>query len=269
MSFTDTARRMAGAALAAALLTGLPTAAPTYAANSTGCEGGAFKVTMPNGQVLATNAGFKFAPGTLPTGGIVQIRGKYVEYDLNVSTFAIYNATMTGAANALDMTGGQRTVLFASKVPDLSPTALDDGELNIQISTAKLVVQRKGRSASMKIQASDCATGGIFQMEPEQDTTFTHTLAPGMYYFKNPYTGKINFGNGTMLRGKDSPQSATRLTQTDTVTTWKVLSGGRMGMVMGEDSVEASAGATPCVQQCQASEQIQGSLAVTDPAFSA
>src|SRR5690606_3890080 len=42
----------------------------------------------------------------------------------------------------------------------------------------------------MKIQAKDCAQGGIFQMEPERSdktaTKFTHTLATGVFYFDNP-----------------------------------------------------------------------------------
>jgi hypothetical protein len=41
-----------------------------------------------------------------------------------------------------------------------------------------------------------------------------------------------------------------------------------MGQVLGEDAVELSAGATPCVTDCQAQNQIRGSLAVTDPAYS-
>jgi hypothetical protein len=78
----------------------------------------------------------------------------------------------------------------------------------------------------------------------------------------------VNFGNGGVFRGKDSPQVATRLSQTDTVSTWSVASGGRMGGVLGEDAVELSAGATSCVQDCQAQNRIRGSLPVTDPAFS-
>ena len=107
-------------------------------------------------------------------------------------------------------------------------------------------------------------------MEPEAPSavTITHTLAPGISYFVNPYTGKVNFGNGTRFRGKDSPQVATRLSQTDTQTTWSVASGGRMGGVFGEDAVELSAGATNCVEDCQAQNRIRGSLPVTDPAFS-
>jgi len=270
MILSSMARRRVALVASAALAIGtLAGAVPSYAASSTGCEGGAFTVTLPGGQVLAGNSGWKIAAGSLPSGGTLQVRGRYVEYDVNVSTFAVYNATLTGAPNALDLTGGVRTVLFASKVPDLSPSALDSGELNVQISPAKLVMQRRGTGGQMKVQASDCATGGVFQLEPGQNTTFTHTLASGMFYFKNPYTAKINFGNGGMLRGKDSPQSATRVSQSGTASVWNVAAGGRMGMVLGEDAVEITNGAFPCVQQCQASEQIQGSLPVTDPFFTA
>src|ERR1044072_1765358 len=92
----------------------------------------------------------------------------------------------------------------------------------------------------MKIQAKDCAQGGIFQMEPERAdgtaTTFTHTLAPGAFYFDNtnfrqrirtavpfvadagttiqlPVTARVNFGNdfSSKFVGRDSAQVATRL----------------------------------------------------------
>src|SRR4051794_33199453 len=128
---------------------------------------------------------------------------------------------------------------------------------------------RRGSGAKMKIQAKDCAQGGIFQMEPEAPAavTITHTLAAGMFYFVNPFTQKVNLGNGTIFRAKDSPQVATRLSQTDTQTVWSVASGGRMGGVLGEDAVELSAGASNCVQDCQAQNRVRGSLPVTDPAF--
>jgi hypothetical protein len=141
--------------------------------------------------------------------------------------------------------------------------------MEISVSPQTALVKRKGSAGSMKLQVKDCATGGIFQMEPEMGSavTVTHTLAPGIFYFTNPSTGKINFGDGNQLRGKDSPQMATRLSQTSAATVWSVQSGGRMGGVLGEDAVELSAGASPCVQQCQARNQVQGSLPVTDPAF--
>ena len=72
-----------------------------------------------------------------------------------------------------------------------------------------------------------------------------------------------------MLRGKDSPQVATKTFQDRTTTTWVVQPGGRLGGVLGEDAIELSAGATSCTTQCQAQNQIRGSLRVpqlpTDP----
>lgn len=134
------------------------------------------------------------------------------------------------------------------------------------------VVLPGGRALSgytgFKIAAKDVAPGGTVQVRG-QNTTITHTLASGIFYFKNPYTGKINFGNGAVLRGKDSPQSATRLSQDGSVSVWSVASGGRMGMVLGEDAVELSAGAAPCTADCQAQERIRGSLPVADPFFAA
>jgi len=42
----------------------------------------------------------------------------------------------------------------------------------------------------MKIQAKDCANGGVFQMEPVRAdgaaTVFTHVLGDGVFYFDNP-----------------------------------------------------------------------------------
>jgi hypothetical protein len=83
----------------------------------------------------------------------------------------------------------------------------------------------------------------------------------------------VNFGNGVdadathqMLLGKDSPQVATKLAQSATVSRWSVASGGRMGGVLGEDAIELSAGATNCTSDCQARNRVQGSLPVpADP----
>ena len=244
-------------------------ASTTLAATSSGCLNGDFRVILPSGQTLSGYTSWKLSRSALPANSRIAVRGRYVEFDVDVSTLAAYNYTLTGASNPEDLTGGVRTVLFASKVPDLAGRTLDSGELEIKLAPQSLELRRSGSAGKMKIQAKDCATGGIFQMEPEMtgNTTITHTLAPGMYYFKNPYTGKINFGNGGLLRGKDSPQVATRLSQTETVTVWSVASGGRMGGVLGEDAVEASAGASQCVQNCQAENQIRGSLPVDDPFF--
>jgi hypothetical protein len=241
------------------------------AANSSACEGGGFTVTLPNGQVLS-GKGTKLKPSQIASHGLLKVKGRYVEFDVDASTFAVYHYTLTGAANALDMTGGVRTELFTRKEPNLGTRTLDSGDLDIDLSSGGLELRRKGGSLKMKIQAKDCAQGGIFQMEPEDEsgaaTVITHTLAtPSIYYFVNPYTGKVNFGNSSIIRGKDSPQVATRISQTDAETVWSVSSGGRMGGVLGEDAVEASGGATPCTHNCQAQNRINGSLPVTDPAW--
>ena len=94
----------------------------------------------------------------------------------------------------------------------------------------------------MKVQAKDCAQGGIFQMEPEREdgtpTIITHTLAPETFYFDNPNfrallgttvpfitdTGetiqmevpaRVNFGNDFSRNfvGRDSAQVAERVPQ--------------------------------------------------------
>jgi hypothetical protein len=257
----------AATAFTTVLVAGAP--APAIAATSAGCESGNFSAVLPSGKILSGNTGFKVASRDLPSGSRVRMVGRYVDFSFDVSTLAVYDYTMTGAPNAMDLTGGVRTPVFASKVPDLGGRTLDGSELEISLSPQTALVKRDGAAGKIKLQVKDCATGGIFQMEPETGAALkvTHTLAPGIFYFTNPYTGKINFGNGARLIGKDSPQVATKLSQSETVTTWSVTSGGRLGGVLGEDAVELSAGATSCVSQCQAQNRIQGSLPVTDPRF--
>lgn len=106
---------------------------------------------------------------------------------------------------------------------------------------------------------------------------FTHTLGPSVFYFNNTVTNKINFGDGidavrsgpdvhNMLLGKDSPQVAKKTYQDGKTTKWLVQPGGRMGGVLGEDSTEAGAPATNCTSDCQAQNQIKGSIPPTqDP----
>jgi hypothetical protein len=252
---------LAGAAIVAAVGSlAAPTAA--RAATSIACDGGDFRAILPDGRVLSGSNGWKIAPRDLPASSRVEIRGKYVQFDLDVSTFAVYDYALTGAANPLDMTGGVFTPLFASKVPDLKGQTLDAGELEIQLSPQSAVIRRRGGGAGMKLQLKDCANGGIFQMEPDQQTVVTHTLAPRIFYFNNPLTGKINFGNGANVIGKDSPQVATKLAQFGNGSIWRIEAGGRMGMVLGEDAIELAPAAPVCIQQCQVQDQVQGTLPV-------
>ena len=84
------------------------------------CQGGAFSlvlpgstVTAPPGQDLRTT----IAANRLGTSFLV--RGRYVEFTVNSATLGVSNWTLTGAPNVDDITGGRRTVVFASKSPDL------------------------------------------------------------------------------------------------------------------------------------------------------
>ncbi|WP_434384310.1 hypothetical protein [Melittangium boletus] len=248
-------------------------ASSAQAANSEACAGGGFTVYLPNNQgTLSGTVKKKVDRKKLPSHGLAQVRGKYIEFDVDVSTLAVYHYTLTGAANALDMTGNTRTELFTRKEPQLGTTVLEKDDLDVELSDGGLTFLRRGSALKMRIQAKDCAQGGIFQMEPENEqgaaTTFIHTLAaPGVFYFVNPYTSKMNFGNSDMIRGKDSPQVATKLAQSEYETTWSVASGGRMGGVLGEDAVESSPAASACVQDCQAQNRIHGSVPVTDPVY--
>jgi hypothetical protein len=216
--------------------------------------------------------------------GAVTVRGVHTTFRIDPATLGVYDYALTGAP-APDRMVTAPTVVFASKVPTLTAAQLASPVLDLQVRDDTLVATFRTAQGKLKIQAKDAPQGGIFQMEPEfgGNVTVTHVLGPTLFYFVNPFTGKINFGDGTpavtasssstgyhqMLLGKDSPQVATKLSQTGSTTVWTVASGGRLGGVLGEDAVELSQGATSCTQDCQAQNRIRGSLPVppdpTDP----
>jgi hypothetical protein len=199
------------------------------AATSGGCVGGGFSALGLSGKQDVT-----IPAGQLPPTFLV--KGKYVEFTIVSSTFGITGYTFTGAPNPLDMTGGRRTVVYASKTPDHRGLQLT-GDVRLKLSDTSFVIERSGPGLKMKIQAKDCASGGLFQMEPERGdntaTRITHTLADGVFYFDNPnfraregdvvpykdttvtVTPRINFANDVSAKfvGRDSAQVATRILQ--------------------------------------------------------
>jgi len=133
--------------------------------------------------------------------------GRYVEFTIVSATFGVENWTLTGAPNPLDITGERRTQVMASKTPDHQGLTLTGG-VDVQIKGADLVISRTGPGLTMKIQAKDCANGGIFQMEPDQQTTVTHKLAPGIF-FAHDYKGTCI--SGLKARKFPTPAPCNRL----------------------------------------------------------
>ena len=213
---------------------------PAHAAAAAGCEGGGFAITGLTGStaVAPTSVGGDLAT-SIPAdslGPSFLVAGRYVEFTVVSSTFGVENWTLTGTPNPLDITGERRTVVMASKTPDHQGLSLTNG-VDVRITGPDLVISRTGPGLAMKIQAKDCANGGIFQIEPTRadgaTTRFTHTLADGVFYFDNSnfraregdqlsfksgtatVRTRINFANDLSPKfvGTDSPQAATRVQQ--------------------------------------------------------
>lgn len=213
------------------------------AASSKGCDGGGFTLLGLSGKIR----------GSVPAGSVPSsflIKGKYVEITVDAATFAVTNWTLTGAPNVLDITGGRRTIVFASKTPNHRGLALT-GDLLIDSDDEQMTIMRSGPGLTMKLQMKDCAQGGIFQMEVEREdqtaTVITHILGDEVFYFDNPnvrdrlgeripcsgilpdgtpvvcnganadgtvtVTARVNFANDFSddFVGRDSPQAATRI----------------------------------------------------------
>ena len=278
------------------------------AASSDACEGGGFTVTQ-----LSDGGSVGQGESTIPASNVPQvffIDGKYVEFFVVASTFGIRNYVFTGAANPADMTGGLRTPVWAEKTPDHRGLVLT-GDISVDIDDEEIALIRSGTGGlTMKIQAKDCAQGGIFQMEPERGdhsaTRITHVLTPNTFYFDNPnfraregdtvpfkdttivVPARVNIANDTSRRfvARDSAQVADRVSEPSCnnqirkrdgtfatvlhcggVTRWDVASGGRMGFVTGEDSVEVAPPPTDCIQNCQAQNRVRGRAVVLGHPF--
>jgi hypothetical protein len=165
------------------------------------------------------------------TGKTMFVHGTMAQFTVNLDTFEVTNYLLTAKS---DVTGGKDTTIFTSKAPQLSSKLT--GPVSLRLQSEQLILSR-GTGANMKIQAKDCSTGGMFQMEAEPGQTYVHQLAAGFHYFEDNL-GRTLFTNGTVI-GRESPELATLVSRTDTQSTWAVQSGGRMGGVFGEDAIEA------------------------------
>jgi hypothetical protein len=219
-------------ALAAAGALALVPATPAHAAKGGTCE--SFKAVV-NGQ---TFSGTQKRTINGPINSIF-VDGTYIEFRVNPSTLAVSRYVHTGVASPrpdknLPFVG--RTPIFESKVPQHGKTLTSP--LSLEINAESLVLQRSGGGQTMKIQAKDCHQGGLFQMEPEPGTVEVNTLATGWRYTGVAAgTGRLCITNGR-ISAYDSPELATLLGFTAQQARWRVLSGGRVGFVIGEDAIE-------------------------------
>jgi hypothetical protein len=205
--------------LALAALGIICTAGETRAASSRFCEGGRWVLTQQGNTLL--------------------VRGTHVRFDVDLTTGAVRNWTLTGAANPGRLVE-RPTVIFAEKTP-LHGAVLTRTD-RLRNDRGDLVLIRTNGRVEVKIQAKDCSQGGVFQMEIEREdgrpTRVRHALAPEAFYFDNPnfrqregdvvpftnaagqsqnitITPRVNFGSDTSAKlvGRDSPQAATRVSQ--------------------------------------------------------
>jgi hypothetical protein len=172
-------------------------------------------------------------------GPTIEVSGTYIRFTVESNTFTVRNYTHTGADSPRadkNLPIDAPTVIFESKVPNHNDNL--NGPLSLEISQESLVLERSGAQQDMKIQAKDCQQGGLFQMEPEPGITETNTLGPDFHYTAQPPgEERLCFTNGS-FSGYDSPELATLVSFDPKTATWDVQSGGRIGMVIGEDAVE-------------------------------
>jgi hypothetical protein len=235
--FTRTAGAI-GLAMALGMLSRpVPFLAQLHAASSKGCEGGGFSVLGVSGDRVT-----RIIPAAQVPNEFL-VKGRYVEFTVVADSFGVLDWTLTGAANPLDITGGRRTIVFESKLPNHGTLSLTN-DVAVAIDGDGIEISRTGPGLSMKLQAKDCANGGVFQMEPARAdgarTLVTHVLDAAVFYFDNPefrdrigqtfpcvgcngavndqvtVTARINFANdfSSKFVGRDSPQVATRIEPT-------------------------------------------------------
>jgi hypothetical protein len=171
------------------------------AAKAAGCDGGGFTIVLPDGGTVGPGA------TSIPAAALGQsflVRGRYIEFTVVSASFGIRNYLFTGAANPEDITGNRRTVVWSEKTPDHKGLALS-GPASVEFNGSDIVIQRASPALTMTLSAKDCATGGIFQMEPQRGdgdmTLFTHVLDPAVFYFDNP---NFRAREGDILPFKDT-----------------------------------------------------------------
>jgi len=232
-----TTRRWLAGTAAGALAVGAMSvvATPAEAAKSGSCSG--FSVST-GGQTFTGDQDRTLRADQV--GPTIDVSGRYVRFSVVSSSFETRDYTLTGADSPdpdKNLPLDAPSVVFTSKRPLHGQTL--SGPVSLDLGNEGVVLERSGGGQDMKIQAKDCAQGGLFQMEPEPGTTEVNTLGPDYRYTQQRPDGPLCI---THVDGRfsayDSPELATLASHTATQSTWRVDSGGRVGFVVGEDAVE-------------------------------
>lgn len=180
-------------------------------------------------------------------GATIVVKGKYVTFTIDSASFAVRDYVLTGANSPRpdkDLPLDAPTTVFEQKVPQHGATLT--GMLEVRLDKdGDARFEREGSGQKMKVQAKNCAQGGLFQMEAEPGTTYLHDLGDDFAYNGPSGTGRLCITNGA-FPAYESPEAATRLTPADglgATSTWQVSSGGRMGFVVGEDAQQGGCSA--------------------------
>jgi len=238
-------------------------------------SGGDIAVTV-NGMVINPANDDDVKLQNLAPGKTILIRGIHMQFDLDVQSMSVNNFILTGASDPLRLVTTP-TMILLQRAPIL-PTPLTNIVLSqIEVRLDKAVLTFMTNLGKIKFQIIDSAQGGILQDEPEftTNTQLNQTLGPTIFYFINPNTGGVNMGNGigpvtsaqdpvnfhNMFLGKDTPEAATKTLQTGTQTMFNVQPGGRVGLVFGEDALEAGV-PNNCTSMCQNQDMIHGSIPI-------
>jgi hypothetical protein len=192
-------------------------------------------------------------------GKIIQVFGKYVSYNVNADTFGLTNYAMT------DLNGENKTIVFKEKTPMVTNPKTSGVEILIDGSYVRLS-QKDGYK--LKYQTKNCTQGGTFQIESDSPVIFHHELGEGFRYYKHPTLGKYMFTNG-LLYGYESPEQAKVLSMNGNISNWGVYSGGRMGMVTGNDASQyiidyAQLPDYPTIGDVNAEQVLPADIAETD-----
>jgi len=210
-------------------------ASPVQAAKGGTCQG--FTVST-GGQTYSGDQDRTIRASQV--GDTISVSGRYVRFSVVSSTFETRNYTLTGADSPRpdkNLPLNAPSVVFTSKLPVHDDTL--NSALSLDLNNEGVVLERSGATQDMKIQAKDCAQGGLFQMEPEPGLTERNMLGPDYRYTEQRPSGPLCI---THVSGRfsayDSPELADLVSNTDSQSDWRVQSGGRIGFVVGEDAVE-------------------------------